>query len=130
MRAGIYGVAGSVTWFWDRPLWTLMHDTSLVTHYPNVDTLYHSDDLTISFCEIAHGREGCAKGRTYLGCGLFFASSFFTRRRYFFILLFCFYTRIASGACFLHFSVVLAACIKLGRIRLTLHSPQISQVLG
>ena len=103
MGAGIYGVAGSVTWFWDRSFRTLMHDTSRVTHYSNVDTLYHSDDLTISFCEIAHGREGCAKGRTYLGCGPFFASSFFMRRRYFFILLFCFHTRIASGACHLPF---------------------------
>jgi hypothetical protein len=67
MEAGIYGVAGSVTWFWDHSFRILIHDTSRTTHHVNVDTLYHSDDLTISFSEIAHGREGCAKGEDIFG---------------------------------------------------------------
>lgn len=65
--AGIYGVAGSVTWFWDRSFQIFMHGTIRITHYFNVDTLYHSDDLTISFSEIAHGRAGCAKGEDIFG---------------------------------------------------------------
>jgi hypothetical protein len=85
-----------------RPIY-FMYDTSRTTHYSNVDTLYHSDDLMISISEFAHGREGCAKGRTYLGCGPFFASSFPHAATLLLHSAFCFDTRIASGACLLPF---------------------------
>jgi hypothetical protein len=74
--AGIYGVAGSAAWLWGRSFRLFMQDTIRTTLYSNVDTLYNSDDLTISFSQFAHGREGCAKWRTYLGWNPFFASSF------------------------------------------------------
>lgn len=99
--AGIYGVAGSAAWL--RSFRLSMHDTTRITLYSNVDTLYHSDDLTISFSEFAHGRGGCAEWRTYLGCGPFFASSFPHAATILLHSAFCFDTRIASGACHLPF---------------------------
>ena len=63
LGAGIYMSTGSVTWFWDHMVSNL-HDTSRSTHYFDVDTLYQSDDLTISFSEITLDREECATQRT------------------------------------------------------------------
>lgn len=55
---------------------------------------------------------------------------FLMRRRYFFILPFCFHTRIASGACFLPFLCFWLLCIKLGHTRLTPSFPSKSPDVG
>jgi len=62
VRAGIYGVAGSVQRFWDHSFRISVYDPSQITHYSNVDTLYRSDDLTIGFFRNRPWPAGMCKG--------------------------------------------------------------------